>query len=207
MKAKMLAITAMLVVTLLTPVITEANALGPDQTHFFSETGYVVDDPFLSYWNENGGLPIFGHPISHVQVHGDLKVQYFENALLELHPDGKIRGAHVGLFAYRQYLLEQGNHIGHLIYHFLPGDVRYFPETSRNVHGAFLAFWEVNGGLQTFGYPVSIGFIDKNGKYTQYFERSQFTYHPNDLINGEVVNLEKVGQKYLDQLNLTRELH
>ncbi|MGA7670872.1 MAG: hypothetical protein WBW04_10660, partial [Nitrolancea sp.] len=35
-------------------------------TRYFSETGFWVSDPFLSFWNEHGGLGTFGYPISRV---------------------------------------------------------------------------------------------------------------------------------------------
>ncbi|HYP21820.1 MAG TPA: hypothetical protein VEY08_17250, partial [Chloroflexia bacterium] len=38
--------------------------------------------------------------------------------------------------------------------HAQPGG-RTFPETGKTVSGAFLAYWESNGGLAQQGYPIS----------------------------------------------------
>ncbi|MDI3339721.1 MAG: N-acetylmuramoyl-L-alanine amidase [Sphaerobacter sp.] len=65
---------------------------GPDRD-FFPETGHTLAYGFRDYWYRNGGLPIFGYPISEEfqersktdgQVH---TVQYFERARFEWHPD------------------------------------------------------------------------------------------------------------------------
>lgn len=184
------------------PVMAE----GTEEQRYFEETNFSVQEPFLGFWEQNGGLPIFGFPISEVKdqlVPGGakLKVQYFERARFELHPDGVVRLGHMGKSAYEQYKIELGDHAQFLIYNFLPGDVRYFPETSRNVHGVFLSFWETNGGLPIFGYPISSGILD-HGIHIQYFERARFELHPDG-----VVRLGHIGREHLDQLQLTRELH
>jgi hypothetical protein len=57
---------------------------------YFGETGHGVRDPFLSFWLQNGGLDVFGYPISD-EVNEELDdgqihlVQYFERARLEQH--------------------------------------------------------------------------------------------------------------------------
>jgi hypothetical protein len=56
--------------------------------HFFPETGQRVAEPFLSYWRENGGLPIYGYPISSAYTEeSGLLVQWFERARFEYHPE------------------------------------------------------------------------------------------------------------------------
>src|SRR6185437_11950948 len=57
-------------------------------TQHFPETGHSLDEPFKSYWLANGGLAVFGYPIS--EPYNDdsgLKVQWFERARLEYHPE------------------------------------------------------------------------------------------------------------------------
>ena len=58
---------------------------------YFPATGHNVEGRFLEYWTANGGLPIFGLPISEPfqERLGDgqtYTVQYFERARFELHP-------------------------------------------------------------------------------------------------------------------------
>lgn len=60
------------------------------------ETDKWVLEPLLSYWKANGGLAEFGYPITGLFAEGELKVQYFERARLEVHPDGTITRGRVG---------------------------------------------------------------------------------------------------------------
>src|SRR5690242_19777605 len=53
----------------------------------------------------------------------------------------------------------------------------YFRQTAHYLKDAFLNYWLMNGGLATYGYPVSEEFT-RNGVTMQYFERSRFEYSP-----------------------------
>ncbi|MHB8644486.1 MAG: L,D-transpeptidase family protein [Thermomicrobiales bacterium] len=61
-----------------------------DGRRFFSETGHGITGPFVSYWEQYGGLGVFGFPLSEPtrEIVGDAKdptlVQYFERARFEL---------------------------------------------------------------------------------------------------------------------------
>jgi lipoprotein-anchoring transpeptidase ErfK/SrfK len=56
----------------------------------FSSTKHTLRAPFLAFWQENGGEPIFGAPISEAlweqTPNGQRQVQYFERARLERVP-------------------------------------------------------------------------------------------------------------------------
>lgn len=54
-------------------------------------------------------------------------------------------------------------------------DVRYFSQTGHYMRGAFRYFWEANGGLATFGYPVTEEYRRaSDGRVVQFFERARF---------------------------------
>ncbi len=60
---------------------------------------------------------------------------------------------------------------------------RYFPETNHTVKGAFLNYWNDNGGLAQQGYPITeehpeVNAIDGKTYNTQYFQRARFEFHP-----------------------------
>jgi uncharacterized protein YkwD len=59
---------------------------------------------------------------------------------------------------------------------------RVFPETGHRIEGRFLQYWEQNGGLAQFGYPIS-AVVSETGedgvaRQVQYFERNRFELHP-----------------------------
>jgi hypothetical protein len=62
-----------------------ADAASAD-TLFFKETGTYVFAPFAEYWTKNGGLAIFGYPITPDFEQNGRTVQWFERARFELHP-------------------------------------------------------------------------------------------------------------------------
>ena len=60
---------------------------------YFTETSHTLTGPFLQFWRQGGGLPVFGYPISEpiVEKNADdgklYTVQYFERTRLEYHPE------------------------------------------------------------------------------------------------------------------------
>ncbi len=89
-------VATMLLTTALQPLaLLQAVAQQAVACRTFGETGRVVCGRFLEYWQQHGGLPVFGYPISNEfreqsklnnQVY---TVQYFERAVFELHPENK----------------------------------------------------------------------------------------------------------------------
>ena len=57
----------------------------PREMLAFEATGKVISGGFRTFWQERGGLPIFGIPITDEMREGNLTVQYFERARFELH--------------------------------------------------------------------------------------------------------------------------
>jgi peptide/nickel transport system substrate-binding protein len=86
-----------------------------------------------------------------------------------------------------------------------PADVNgttkvWFQETKHSVSGKILQYWNMYGGLQQFGFPLSEAFneISTDGKsyLTQYFERARFEVHP-ELQDPYAVELGLLGvQQY-----------
>jgi len=72
--------------------------------------------------------------------------------------------------------------------------VMYFPGTGHTLQGKFLAYWQQNGALAQFGYPLTEEFFEPDGPsnallQVQYFERNRFELHPenqppNDVLLG-----------------------
>lgn len=67
-----------------------------------------------------------------------------------------------------------------------------FPQTGKTLSGRFLSYWQQNGGLSQFGYPISPQMqerSDTDGKtYTvQYFERALFQSHTENLPPNDVL--------------------
>jgi hypothetical protein len=148
----------------------------------FVQTGYCISDPMLAYWDHHGGLAVFGYPISDVIPNETVEqtwvgaTQWFERDRLEDHGRDGIMAGRLGALT----LARQGRP-----WVYGPGwsDVgcRYFPETGYTLCGGFLRYWESNGGLERFGYPLTTELTETiNGWHgqVQYFERRRLEYHP-----------------------------
>ncbi len=173
---------------------------------YFPETGHTLSGPFRRYWEQNGGLAAFGYPLTEPFWSGGRLVQFFERARFEYWPElrgtpNEVQLAHLGRWALEARSFPPQPPPDNQS----PG-VRYFPETGFVVQGAFLRYWERNGGLARFGLPVSPEFREVNpsdGKeYTvQYFERARFEYRPG--VPGEV-QLGLLGAQALQTLGWYR---
>jgi LPXTG-site transpeptidase (sortase) family protein len=195
--APLLVVVLALAALLAPPAARADTAAG--QPVFFAQTGHTMAYSFRSFVERQGGLAIFGYPISEVFVEGGRPVQYFERARLEWHADLMLAQAtHLGRWAAAPLV-----DAGHLA--FAPAQPRagalYFAETRHTLAGSFAAFWQQNGSTATFGYPISEEFVETNAEdgraYTvQYFERARFELHP-ELPAPYQVSLGLLGKQHL----------
>jgi hypothetical protein len=153
----------------------------------FPETNQCIAGRFLAYWQAHGGLAINGYPLSEefrqtLEDGKEYLVQYFERVRLEYHPENAPpQDIQLGQFGRRILATVAGAPTA-------PTSPRdgyvHFRETGHNVAPDLLAYWEANGGLAQFGFPLTEEFTQQleDGKaYTvQYFERARFERHPQN---------------------------
>ncbi|NJP06927.1 MAG: cellulase family glycosylhydrolase [Chloroflexaceae bacterium] len=131
--------------TLLLPAIGTVSA----EPRCFPEAAPVItaciDAPFRTFWEEQGGLPVFGYPLSEAFTQttdqGPLTVQLFERAQLEWHPQNSppydIQLSHLG----RMALGEQESPVTEQA----QADCLFLPATSLNICPPLLAEWRSHG--------------------------------------------------------------
>lgn len=138
---------------------------------YFSATGHYVRGPFKTFWEANAGAKLFGDPISREYVNEDgLTVQYFEYVRFELNQEQQISLGLLGREAY--------DGVGEPVTDPDNPTIRYFPETGHTISGPFRDYWEANGGITIFGFPIT-EIIDEDGMRVQYFERARFELNPS----------------------------
>lgn len=76
-----------------------------------------------------------------------------------------------------------------------PQTSHYFQETQHLLGGGFYQFWNANGGLAIFGFPISEEFTNKDGVTVQYFQRARFEWQPKIAGNEWGVVLGLVGSE------------
>ncbi len=143
----------------------------------------AIDPLFADYWQQHGGVRVFGLPESTLLEKDGRRFQWFERARLEFWPENdppyEIQPGRLGVeftdgrdFPTQEFFVNR------------PG-LRYVKVTEHGIADPFLSFWEQNGGIDIFGYPISEQvqeILPEDGAIhqVQYFERARLEWHPND---------------------------
>ena len=174
----------------------------------FQQVPDCISNRFADYWTTNGGLAVFGLPLSpdHYEKVGDqkYKVQYFERARFEYHK-GDAKPYDVLLGRIGVAALEAQGRDWYSFPKADPSAPHYFGETGHAIAPQFWGFWSSHGlefdgnkkarsmaeSLALFGLPVSEAQmeISSDGRQylTQWFERARFEYHPENQAPYDVL--------------------
>jgi peptidoglycan/xylan/chitin deacetylase (PgdA/CDA1 family) len=180
--------------------------LARSRTRYFEETGHEVSGVFLRYWERYGAISLLGYPVSsEFEDEDGMLVQYFERARLEYQPGTwpermDVHMTRLGAEATRDrrdedaFLPVQGADDDHC---------NWYEQTGHTLCGGFRDFWEDNGGLAVFGYPISQEFREFNRDtgethVVQYFERQRFEWHPGRWPERHDVLLGRLGAEAYD---------
>jgi polysaccharide biosynthesis protein PslG len=195
----------------------EMAATAPTDPYFFPETGHYLSGRFRQYWEERGGLFVFGFPLTktyyEVSTDGNTYLtQYFERARFEYHPENKNNQPYdVLLTLVGNEVTEKRRGEAPFLPIANPNDGRaYFAETGHTLGGLFLQFWQKWGGLQNFGFPLSEPFEERNeadgNVYTvQYFERGRWELHPEIANPDYAVLLGLMGRERMFRENVAAQ--
>jgi hypothetical protein len=163
---------------------------------------------FMTFWRDNGGLAVFGLPLSPRKNEkiGDQKypVQYLERARFELHKEnpvpydvllGRIGADRLAAQGRDWQTFPKAD----------PSAPHYFAETGHAIAPQFWGFWSSNGlefdgnkkaksqaeSLALFGFPISEAAMEPGSDgqmyLTQWFERAKFEYHPENKAPYDVL--------------------
>lgn len=153
----------------------------------FTETGHTLRNEFRHFWEQQGGLAVFGYPLTEALLIDNTTVQYFERARFERQSDGTITLGRLGAEA----LQAQSRPIKHAV---AQAGCEFFPETHHNICAPLLAAWQQAGGVAILGYPLTDVQQVAQMK-VQYFERARF-----EVPDGGVPKLAPIGVEALDHL-------
>lgn len=172
---------------LLLAIVPIGSAAAQSDSRCFPETGFCISGPIRRYWERNGGLAVFGYPITAQQTETVESVwtgpvQWFERDRLEDHSNQGL-GVLAGRLGAR-YLELDGRP-----WTFGSGTptaadcLNFSQQTGYSTCGVFRNYWQKNGGLERFGYPITdvqLETIEGRNYQVQYFERRRMEYHPEN---------------------------
>lgn len=164
----------------------------------FAETGHNVHGAFLAFYLSHNGTANLGLPLTEAFWEKGHVVQYFQLGRLELHPENPE--------PYRVLLGLLGEQFNMMDPPIDPRAIppagnpnfRYFPETGQVISFAIKEYFDKNGGVDVFGFPLT-GLRFEAGSFVQYFQRQRLVWDPADN-SANKVRPSSVGQIVLDKL-------
>jgi hypothetical protein len=220
-------VAALLALSALAGALSAGTAAANSDQRCFAETGFCISGRIRTFWEQNGGLTVFGLPIGpqHEElVEGRaLQVQRFERNRLELHPDNQrpydVELGRVG----DEVLVKQGR--DWRTFQRAEGAAagcRFFAETGHSLCEPFLSYWRGHGldfdgrggaseveSLALFGLPLGEPQVETNSSgdsvLTQWFERARFERHERNPVDqqplpqGRQVLLGRLGAEAGDE--------
>jgi hypothetical protein len=185
---------------------------------YYPETGHYLGWGFRDYWESNGGLSVFGYPLTEefversIDTGQDYTVQFTERQRFEWHPDNAGTPYEILLGRLGSELLTTQGRDWTTFPKAEPHTLHYFAETGHAIAPEFWEYWSSHGlnmgdkgvtfrdSLALFGYPLSEPMMETNADghtvLTQYFERAVFEYHP-DNQDPYTVLLRRLGAEML----------
>src|SRR3954464_4562931 len=206
-------------VLLLPPALLPATAAAiPPRLHCFPETGQCIGGPFLDYWDQHGGLAVFGIPLNtegpEQSAEGRFDTQWFERERFEAHY-GNPAPYHILLGRLGDELLRRQGRDWQSFPKGQPqAGCQFFDTTGHTVCEPFLSYWRGHGlefdgkkgksyneSLALFGLPLSEPSMETNSSgftvLTQWFERARFEYLPDNPDPYKVL-LGRLGAEAFD---------
>ena len=178
---------ALLWVVVLFSMVTVVPVAAQQVGHFkfFNETKHNVQGAFWQYCNTLANpQTVLGYPITEQFTNKeDVLVQYFQRARLEL-SNGQVELTPLGTLMYRS---------GTQLNIHNPMACRSF-DNGYSVCFAFLEFFDANGGLEFFGYPIS-PFEFQDGAVVQCFQNGCLEWRSSNP-DGQRVVMSDLGSSY-----------
>ncbi len=161
--------------------------------------GMPVAGEFHSFFQENGGLRVFGFPLTEAYIDSDSErlVQYFQRLRLEYdRSEERVVVSPLGQWA----LPDPAEQV------IAPQAETQAPErvitNDLQVQDAFLTFYEAHGGENLFGQAISAQ-LDEGGTRAQYFENARLEWRPEAPL-GYRVQPGRLGEVHYRQVGIFR---
>ncbi len=178
--------------------ITPVSPQSPPQSESDTEsyvvvTGHTIREPFLAFFNANGGVARFGYPRTDAIDEDGKTVQYFQRSRLEIASDEsgeRVVQSPLGTILRTGADPSAGS----------SQSTASSAQTQYAVDQVFINFYASNNGRESLGSPIAPAADEEqvNGAtlYTQYFEFARLEHHPGAE---SPILMGLIGDEYLTQ--------
>ena len=186
-----------LALTILLALLAGCASASPTRTTDIANNGnhLPIGDEFQAFFEQNGGLRIFGYPLTeaYLESDGGRLIQYFQRLRLEY--DRSLDQVFVTPLG-RWALPEEQ------VLAYAPGSSPTEKEVQSEllIRDAFLAFYEANGGEELFGQAISDE-LEDGGRRAQYFENALLEWRPDAPLDYRV-QLGHLGEAHYRQVGI-----
>ena len=196
----------------------DPGTTSPDWT-YYPETGHYLANDFRDFWDNNGGLPVFGYPMTEEfdylspETGNAHAAQMTERQRFEWHPDNIGTPYAVLLGRLGETILQEQGRDWQQFAKADPSAEHYFEATGHAIAPEFYTYWSSHGldlghagvsfeeSVALFGFPLSEPMMETNADgdtvLTQYFERAVFEHHPANPESSQVL-LRRLGAELVD---------
>lgn len=161
--------------------------------------GVPVPALIWRYWRAHGGEQLFGVPLEPARATALGLAQTFTNGRIEVDRTRADTPVLVQPATLGRERLQLAGYRGEGEAACMIAPCTLFPETGHTLREGFLDYWQRNGGVEVFGYPLSEEFsatsADGQMRIVQYFERAVLAYIPEDGS----IRPEPIGWQALQQ--------
>ena len=186
-----------LVATVLMILVASCATANPTRTTDIANGGnhMPIAEEFQAFFEENGGLRIFGYPVTeaYLDSNGGRLIQYFQRLRLEYdRSQDQVLVTPLGRWALPQEQVQAS------VAQTTPSEGLEQGEVQ--VRDAFLKFYEANGGENLFGRAISDE-LEEGGRRTQYFENALLEWRPDAPLDYRV-QLGHLGEAHYRQVGV-----
>lgn len=177
--------------------LAETPTGGPGMV-YFPVTGHNVAGDILQFWHENGAIERIGYPVSEEMRTPSGAKQYFERGSIEYTPGSGLSFGRLGAEAATGRHERAFRPLSREDFGADRAGRRFFPAVGHGLTGTFATYWDANGGVAVFGYPVSEPLSEPVGENkapitVQYFERGRME------LWGDQVRVANLGREYVER--------
>jgi Beta-propeller repeat len=175
---------------------------GTPHARYFPTTRHTLAGSFLASWDQLGGIPTLGLPLSEPFTLAGQQVQVTERAVLVLAAAGQVSLLPLGTLLSAARIVTPVAPVPN------SGSRLYFPSTGHTLSGQLLAYWQAHQGSTLLGAPISEpdreGLGDRTGRVylVQWFTNGRLELHPEVTDPRYQVEQGRVGYEYLHRAGL-----